>query len=180
MAVKDQIGRDIELKALHHYPRMSEDSECFDAAIYIDGKKVGTARDDGNGGMIHIQPHSLHEQLNEIGKSVGKLESEFSPEGLQIDAELIVGALLMEALHKKDFKKYVKPRKVTFADGAHIYTFGDLPIDKSEQEKLFEYIKKENPNAVFFNGLSEEKAFELYCTTNQIEIGWKLMKKQDA
>ena len=40
----------IELKNLKHHPDMSEETECFSASIYYDGRKVGEVRNEGRGG----------------------------------------------------------------------------------------------------------------------------------
>lgn len=40
----------IELKSIQHYERMSEETNCFTANLYIDGKLAGTAENRGYGG----------------------------------------------------------------------------------------------------------------------------------
>lgn len=40
----------VELRNVHYYARMSEETDCFDATVYVDGKKVGTVSNHGQGG----------------------------------------------------------------------------------------------------------------------------------
>jgi len=40
----------IELKKISFYERMSEETNCFAADLYINGKKVGECKNDGRGG----------------------------------------------------------------------------------------------------------------------------------
>ncbi len=44
----------IELKKLQVFERMSEETTAFVADVYINGKKVGTAKNDGHGGETHL------------------------------------------------------------------------------------------------------------------------------
>lgn len=40
----------VELRKFKHYPSMSEETECFIADLYVDGKKIGVAENSGKGG----------------------------------------------------------------------------------------------------------------------------------
>jgi hypothetical protein len=40
----------VELKNVRIHPDMSEETECFSATIYLDGRKVGTVKNHGHGG----------------------------------------------------------------------------------------------------------------------------------
>lgn len=44
----------IELKKLAIYPRLSEETTAFNADVWIDGKKVAVAKNDGHGGMTFV------------------------------------------------------------------------------------------------------------------------------
>ncbi len=51
----------IQLKSLKVHNDMSEETTCFSATIYVDGKKVGDARNDGGGGsdLVHIDRRKM-------------------------------------------------------------------------------------------------------------------------
>lgn len=48
----------IELKSIQIFERMSEETTAFCASLYIDGKKVGEAKNDGRGGSTEY--HAVH------------------------------------------------------------------------------------------------------------------------
>jgi len=41
---------EITLKNVKHYESMSEETDCFEASLYVDGKKVGRVSNRGTGG----------------------------------------------------------------------------------------------------------------------------------
>ncbi|MGP1715760.1 MAG: hypothetical protein ACTS9Y_01150 [Methylophilus sp.] len=178
MAVVDQIGRNVQLKKIEHSERMSEETNCFVAAIYLDGKKIGDAEDDGHGGCMKIYPQSCVKQLNEIGAAMGKEIVDWSPEPLDIDGEDIIGKLLDEWLLMKDYKKLLRGKKVTFVDGKDIYSLGRKFTDAADEKAMIEALKKRTPTAVVFNGLTDEAGLSLYLATTGQKIGWKLVSEQ--
>jgi hypothetical protein len=44
----------LELKKLAIYPRLSEETTAFNADVWIEGKKVAVAKNDGHGGMTFV------------------------------------------------------------------------------------------------------------------------------
>ena len=46
----------IELKKIQHYEKLSEETNCFTASLYIDGKCVATVKNNGCGGETYIYP----------------------------------------------------------------------------------------------------------------------------
>lgn len=53
---------EITLKNLKVIKCMSEETTCFQATVYVDGKKAGTAQNDGHGGCTycHLDPKFRH------------------------------------------------------------------------------------------------------------------------
>ena len=45
---------DITLKNVKIYAGLSQSSDAFTASVYVDGKKVGEAKDDGRGGNNYV------------------------------------------------------------------------------------------------------------------------------
>jgi hypothetical protein len=56
----------IELKKLALYPRMSEETTAFAADLWINGAKVGSAKNDGRGGMTFVHWAVPQERRREI------------------------------------------------------------------------------------------------------------------
>ena len=53
----------IELRNIKIYERLSEETTCFTADIFIDGKKAGTAENRGNGGCTDYDHYENTKQL---------------------------------------------------------------------------------------------------------------------
>lgn len=60
--------RSLELKNVKVHPDMSEETTCYSATIYVDGKKVGFAKNNGHGGedLIDIQDRATAEALEDF------------------------------------------------------------------------------------------------------------------
>lgn len=72
----------VELKRLQVYERMSQETTAFNADVWIDGKKAGTAENNGHGGNtnVRIADRALAAALREYGKTLVPDEyKEFSP-----------------------------------------------------------------------------------------------------
>lgn len=54
----------MELKSVRYNEKLSDETACFSASIYIDGSNVGEARNTGTGGATEVMPWALAEQLN--------------------------------------------------------------------------------------------------------------------
>jgi hypothetical protein len=102
----------IELKALKYSDFASQETHCFQANIYIDGKKEGWAENNGHGGMTNIQPRGLYERIKLhtdkippriVDLNGTELTLEASPDGF-------IDELVTLALHEKDLKRAMKTR----------------------------------------------------------------------
>ena len=55
---------DITLKNVKIYAGLSQDSDAFTASVYVDGKKVGEAKDDGRGGNNYVDVRDAEGRWN--------------------------------------------------------------------------------------------------------------------
>ena len=102
----------IELKALKYSDFASQETHCFQANIYIDGKMRGTADNHGRGGMTTIRPWQLH---NEIKLHTDKIPPRIVKYGdtemsLDTSPDSYIDDLVTLALHEKDLKRAMKTR----------------------------------------------------------------------
>jgi len=72
----------VTLKKISFYERMSEETNCFAADLYINGKKVGEAKNDGQGGCTDYRGFSKEDneiirQAEEHFKSLPMQKSEY-------------------------------------------------------------------------------------------------------
>jgi hypothetical protein len=95
----------IELKNVKHSEFASRETDCFQASVYIDGKKAGTVENDGQGGCNHYNPWKLADTLNAYAKTLPPDVYEYQGEThtLEQDADILIGDLLNKHLrHKRE------------------------------------------------------------------------------
>jgi hypothetical protein len=114
----------IELKRISFSERMSEETSCFVADIYIDGKKVGSCKNDGRGGCTEYHGNTkadneLIEKAEEYCKTLPKIKSSLGvPFGvLEYDMtfEGVIDDLLEAHLKAKDLQKFNKKMQKHYA-----------------------------------------------------------------
>ena len=69
-----------EVKNVKIHKDMSEETLCFSAAIYADGKRIGTAKNQGQGGPNHYEADDdeAFKALEAFAKERGTVEEKFS------------------------------------------------------------------------------------------------------
>ena len=68
----------LELKAIKHTEWASEETHCYTANLYKDGKPFAVVRNDGHGGPDYVDPHNKFSGTHkEFGKAVQDIESYF-------------------------------------------------------------------------------------------------------
>lgn len=147
----------IEIKNIKHYESMSEETNCFQATIYIDGKRAGEASNRGYGDPINITPHELHKVINKYASTLPPLDYE----GMQIeqDAEIIIGNLLNDWLLSQDLKKLMSGRVVFLKDSKLKQSA------KLDKLRLTEVLKSNSPafqGGTILNNLPFAEAVKIY------------------
>ena len=147
----------IELKNIKHYESMSEETNCFQATIYIDGKRAGEASNRGYGDPINITPYELHKAINQYASTLPPLDYE----GMQIeqDAEIIIGNLLNDWLLSQDLKKLMSGRVVFLKDSKLKQSA------KLDKLRLTEVLKSNSPafqGGTILNNLPFAEAVKIY------------------
>ena len=95
----------IELRRISHNQRLSQETNAYAADVYIDGKKAGTARNDGHGGSDFIEPRELQTKLDEYGKTLHPVEAYGM--SLTQNAETLLGDLLEKHLSEKEYRRRI-------------------------------------------------------------------------
>ena len=114
----------IELKNIKHSEFASHETNCYQATIYIDGKRVGTVENQGYGGCDFVHPASVAHQINEYAKTLPKRICSFiDPDTgklaeLEQDCETIFGELVNQWLRSKDLKRLMSKRVIFLKDGS--------------------------------------------------------------
>lgn len=102
----------IELKNVKYAAFASEETSCFEATVYIDGKRAGTAHNDGHGGSTYMGPRELTERLDAYGKTLPKKPlgmngKDGEPMFYEQNAETIIDDLLADYLITRDVKRWL-------------------------------------------------------------------------
>lgn len=93
----------LTLKSVKAHKDMSEETECFSAALCVDGKKVGEVSNDGHGG-----PHRYHWLDRAVGKRVEEWAEKQPLEFQHEKLGQIIDGLLAAHLTRADFTRWCK------------------------------------------------------------------------
>lgn len=98
----------IELRNVKHAKFASEETECFEATIYIDGVKAGTAENAGHGGPTTISPYSLEKKIKTFTDTLPPT----SYEGVELEMtpELYIDNLMYDWQIETSLKRKMKNR----------------------------------------------------------------------
>jgi len=110
----------IEIRNVKYAKFMSEETECFEATVLIDGKVEGKVSNEGHGGCNFYHPHTLGDKLNEYAKTLPPCKSQYGD--LEMDADLLIGDLFEKWSLEKDLKKTLKTRVLFVRDGKLLQT----------------------------------------------------------
>jgi len=108
----------IELKSVQHYPRLSDETNAFNANLYIDGIKVAACENQGKGGptSIWVTNKEKYKQYQDFIKSLPPRKSEYFPgEEFPVTEEDYIDDLLYAFLNEKELKKLTK-KSIVYAD----------------------------------------------------------------
>lgn len=101
----------IELRRISFNERMSEETNCFVADLYIDGKKVGECKNEGMGGPtdyygLETRTNEVIKNAEEYCKSLPKVV--YQDMSWDQSLEGVIDELLENYLKEKEDKKKIK------------------------------------------------------------------------
>jgi hypothetical protein len=146
----------IELRNVKVSEFASEETTCFEAAVYLDGIKAGIASNQGFGGPNLYFPSELEARLEAYAKTLPG--SEFEYEGRMIPVPESADGLIDKALDdflnqkalRRKFKASIKKGLVTLFNN-------ELRLIRGGGTKNIPQ------DATILNNLPEEEAFALFC-----------------
>ena len=159
---------------------MSDETDCFVADIWIDGKKVGEAKNDGHGGCNMYSSRSVEQRLNELARTLPPvtvgLNDPQDPSRTftyQPDADHVVGELVTRHIAKTDLKRLMKNRIIFTKTGERgIFQSNQRTPEQiariiSEPE-LTSQMRERMPNADrFLNMLPFEEAVDIFLENSR-------------
>jgi hypothetical protein len=117
----------IELKNIKHSEFASHETNCYEATIYINGKREGVVSNDGQGGCDSVHPWQLAQEIDAYAKTLPPVVCEWidpktgEPFVLEQTHETIFGELLTDWLVDKDLKRSLKTKIIFMKEDGKIY-----------------------------------------------------------
>ena len=103
----------IELKNIKYFEAGSEETFCFVASLYVDGKSAGEVRNDGHGGCHMFSDWNVAKRMDKYGATLPKQTSDLGNGQtftFEQSAESLVNDLLIAHLTERDVKKRMGKR----------------------------------------------------------------------
>ena len=161
----------IELRNISHYARGSEETPCYNATVYINGKKAIEVGNDGHGGMDKQHQYSNEERaivqqvnkwcIKKFGKKSFTYQSDKEEKvcSYDIDLEQFCHDELYKWLDTKALKKDLK-KSWLFIENKEMRAYKKA---KGEDEELFQsFFRGKHEKGVLLNNLSFDNALTLY------------------
>ena len=160
----------LEVKNISYYERGSEETPCYNATVYINGKKAVEVSNDGHGGSD--RQHVWHEngfRLQEINEwcvaKFGQSTWEYNGQtySTDLDLEHYCHDELYKHLDTKLLKRNMKKNIMFFRDENDIKS-GQYTLAKIQNNigGLMAYIKDKYPKSFILNDMPFEKALETF------------------
>ncbi len=127
----------LELKNIKHSAWASEETHCYQASLYVDGKPVAIVSNDGHGGADRDYPHpkfkgDYRAQMRDVSRYFSGLRrtavTEWSPEGMEQCLEFWCADQVNDWLSARELKsKLRKEFLFQFADRVGVFAHKTRP-----------------------------------------------------
>ena len=125
----------LELKNIKHTEWASEETHCYQAALYVDGKPVAIVSNDGHGGCDRDYDHpkfkgdyrATMKAVHDYFKTLPNTDAcDLFPDGMAQELEFWCSDQVNEFLNKKHIMSNVKRilKKVSFMQDGKLMQFG--------------------------------------------------------
>jgi hypothetical protein len=157
-----EVTMKIELKNVKHFASMSEETECYNATLYIDGAKAGVVSNRGHGGPDDFHgDRALFAQADEWCKANLPRWS-MGDETHETDLEMHCGELLNEHLAAKELRRALKSKVLTSRPGGTEVYQSSWKGVKAIEAKHIAAVRKAHPDDIILNELPFEEALKIY------------------
>jgi|TARA_Y100000310_G_scaffold233219_1_gene236079 hypothetical protein len=89
-----------------------EECEGYNADLYLRGKKVAQADEAAQGGPLqwYWMDRQAEALFDSFAKSLPNLESQYFPDGLEMDMDLLLGEMVSDFLQERDWKRICRKK----------------------------------------------------------------------
>src|SRR3974390_1515169 len=163
-----EINMNIELKNVKFAAFASQETNCFTASVYIDGKKEGTVSNEGHGGSNFYHPYTLGKKLDDYAKTLAPILSKYFPEGLEQCADIVIGDAFESYMRRRDLERLLKGQVVTLQDGKlygqKLVKVKDATSLLRNREADIRKVLKIAPTTPILNLMPFDEAMRIYLT----------------
>tara|TARA_R100000773_G_scaffold11151_1_gene10291 strand:+ start:2227 stop:2745 length:519 start_codon:yes stop_codon:yes gene_type:complete len=159
-------GDTVELKAFKHSEFASEETHCYEASVYFNGKRVGVVSNQGHGGSDRWEgDYSVLRDLEARCKTDMPKWSLYDDEEHDTTFEIWCGQQVNRWLSYRDFKRAMKS-KVAFknphSDDPEVIRIASFKNTKKITDRHIEFVMSDVKDAVILNLLPETDAFAMW------------------
>jgi len=159
----------LEMKAIKHSEWASEETYCYQANVYLDGKPFAVVSNDGHGGCDREYSHNKFKgdyratmkKVDEYFKSLPKRDVgkyDWAPEGFDESFEGWCHEQVTNYLITKDVKKALKKNKVVYQKNDD----GKMGLYDWHINANSDALKKRYPESVILNDLPIDEAVKIW------------------
>ena len=121
----------VELRNIKHAAFASDETECFQASVWIDGKRAGEVSNEGHGGPNSYWPLDLETRLNTYAATLPPIT--YGHLTVPMNADLFTSELLCDVLDARQYDRLTKAY-VLFVREGKLYQSNKL--DKARLTRL--------------------------------------------
>lgn len=163
----------IELRNVKHHQDLSDETNCFRADIWVDGRKAGYAENEGRGGATWIYPETLRDRLQVHAATLPDVTTTIMVEGKPFtyrpDAETVIDTLVSEWIFAKDFQRRIT-RRIVFVKGGKLMETKEL--DRASRAAYLEdpeRLKARMGAECVLNVMPREEAYGIYKRLGELQ-----------
>lgn len=158
----------IELKKFHFAEFASEETNCYDAEVWVDGAPGFFAKNNGQGGSDHYTPLTYTDEGRaqmDVAMGILSTYADSLPAddahgiALRPDAETLVGDAVSEKLKERIVGKFLKQmnarKRLYFVSGKDLMSLSLKSASDGYMKGAADFVMRKHPGAVIVNQMSE-------------------------
>ena len=162
-------GDKLEMKAIQRVAFASEETHCYQAKLYLNGKHIATVRNDGHGGADDQYPEGdftdsdLKALSDRCEAEMPKYVSKYVPEGLEVDLEMWCQGAVDDYLLLQTMKKDMRAKVLAY-DPADPKTLSQITFKgvRKLTDRHLHVAADRYRDLIFLNMLPVDQAFAIY------------------
>lgn len=140
----------VSIKGLKHSEFASRETYCFEASVYIDGKRAGTVSNEGTGGANSYAPRTIEKLVEAIAETLPPISlSQHNQAPLKQTAETLIFTLVEDELNRRKIASLTKS-KTYFRKPGESYATGQWSVipGKADEARIRALQEKYGPGVL--------------------------------